>query len=34
MRTIEKRVKKKQSTLLDYNFPRVSNKLKLGDKKK
>ena len=34
MRTIEKRVKKKQSTLLDYNFPRVSNKLKLGVKKK
>jgi len=34
MRTIEKRVKKKQSTLLDYNFSRVSNKLKLGDKKK
>ena len=34
MRTIEKRVKKKQSILLDYNFPRVSNKLKLGVKKK
>ena len=34
MRTIEKRVKKKQSTLLDYNFPRVNNKLKLGVKKK
>ena len=34
MRTIEKRVKKKQSTLLDYNFSRVSNKLKLGVKKK
>jgi len=34
MRTIEKRVKKKQSILLGYNFPRVSNKLKLGVKKK
>ena len=34
MRTIEKRVKKKQSTLLNYNFPRVSNKFKLGVKKK
>jgi len=34
MRTIEKRVKKKQSILLDYNFPKVSNKLKLGVKKK
>ena len=34
MRTIEKRVKKKQSTLLNHNFLRVSNKLKLGVKKK
>ena len=34
MRTIEKRVKKKQSILLNYNFPKVSNKLKLGVKKK
>ena len=34
MRTIEKRVKKKRSILLEYNFPRVINKLKLGVKKK
>ena len=35
MRTIEKRVKKKQISLLDYNFfSNMPNNLKLGGKKK
>ena len=35
IRTIEKRVKKKQTNLLDYNFPSsIPNNLKLEVKKK
>ena len=35
MRTIEKKVKKKQISLLDYNFfSNMPNNLKLGGKKK
>jgi len=35
MRTIEKRVKKKQTSLLDYNFfSSILNNFKLGVKKK
>jgi hypothetical protein len=33
LRTIEKNVKKKQTSLVDFGFPKVNTNLKLGEKK-